>query len=311
MDFNQSTPSKSFSELQPTSTLNENYLIDSLQGQGRFGLVYLAKRVEDNLPVAIKEISLELIKSKSTLSDVESALKNAQQLKHRSIIKTLDYFVYLDNFYVVMEWVDGDSLENAIRYQQLSLAKKHWFVQQLIDALGYAADHATFHGAVSLENIMIDKFGRAVIADFGLNTLEPTEINQSNIESLVYFPPEKIKQHLNCQDHDWYSLGVVIYALFNNRMPFKVSSLNKLYESKLHLKVSKKHNKAPHLAPLIKGLIDGSPKSRLRSLSAIQPLFDVCIGTNYKADRRRQLRFIGLTSVLVISALVAGYLFAI
>ncbi len=311
MDFKQSKNAKSFSELQPNSMLNEDYLIDSLQGQGRFGLVYLAKRVGDNLPVAIKEISLDLIKEKSTLSDVESALKNAQQLKHRSIIKTLDYFVYLDNFYVVMEWIDGDSLENAIRYQDLSLAKKHWFVQQLIDALGYAADHGTFHGAVSLENIMIDKFGRAVIADFGLNTLEPTEINQSNIESLVYFPPEKIKQRLNCQDHDWYSLGVVIYALFNNRMPFKVSSLNKLYESKLHLKVSKKHNKTPHLTPLIKGLLDGKSKSRLRKLSAIQPIFDECFSANYKTKRRHQLRYIGVTSVLIIGALTAAYLFAI
>ena len=306
MDSNQPSSAHGFSALDSNTTLNGGYVIDSLQGQGRFGLVYLAKRLSDDLSVAIKEISIDFINEKSSIDEISVALEKAKTLKHRSIIKTIDFFILNERLYVVMEWIDGDSLENAIRYQALSSAKKHWFVQQLIDAIGYASEQGVFHGAVSLENVMIDKFGRAVIADFGLNALEPNEVTPNNISGLVYFPPEKIKQRLSCQDHDWYSLGVVIYALFNNRMPFKLSSLNGLYESKLQLRLVKKYNKAVHLTPLIKGLLNANYKQRLKSKDAVQEVFDKALGSSLEIIKAHAQRTLIVTISLVIAVAISS-----
>lgn len=103
MDNITSQAPRSIKPLKDGTLLNDLYLIDSLQGQGRYGLVYLAEDKNTGNSVAVKEVCTKHPEQKNKLKQLEKALQKVQQLDHPNITKTLDYFYDGDRFFIVME----------------------------------------------------------------------------------------------------------------------------------------------------------------------------------------------------------------
>lgn len=309
MESSIGSDAASLQPLAPKSLLAERYEIDSLQGQGRLGLVYLAHDKQLQTDVAIKEIKSELISREgSTKQSVLSQLNIAQSMSHPSVIDTIDYFTEDDTFYIVMTWIDGDSLRNAIAYQQLSVGRKYFIVQQLIDALIYSEKVGISHGAISLDNIMIDKHGRAFIADFGLNPLEQRNIRDCTIEQLSYLPPEVIKTAKTETQQDWYALGVATFELFNHKNPFDLTSQNSLYQSKLDINRIRRYSRSGAATKLVSGLLNPDIDNRVDSGEKVQHLFYESIRNQDDRSHTPNL----ITAVVfsaAVSFLAAYYLF--
>lgn len=282
MDNITSQAPRSIKPLKDGTLLNDLYLIDSLQGQGRYGLVYLAVDKNTGNSVAVKEVCTKHPEQKSKLKQLEKALKKVQQLDHPNITKTLDYFYDGDRFFIVMEWFDGDSLNNAITYQRLSIAKKYYIVQQVITAIDYASDLGHVHGALSLDNIMISKTGQAVIVDYGLQLLTPDIDNSPDVRQLTPIAPEDLKTK-TVPTSDWYAFGAVLFELMNKTSPFSNKNVNLHYQSKLSVAPIHKYNQFNNLNTLLEGLLSPNPNKRLTDSKKVQALFDQAITTNSRS----------------------------
>ncbi len=101
--------------LQPGATLNNGqYVIIRLIGQGGFSFVYLAKDVPMAEQVAVKELIPTLVNDPSALQRFVNEARGSRQLAHQNIVRTYNFFQEQSNYYTVMEYVAGGSLEDKI-----------------------------------------------------------------------------------------------------------------------------------------------------------------------------------------------------
>ena len=129
--------------------------------------------------------------------------------------------------YIVMEFVDGANLRQAIQTKTLTSAEALAIVPQICEALQFAHDEGIVHRDIKPENILIDKRGRVKIADFGLAKLLGQDASDHSLTAtnqvmgtLRYMAPEQM-QGSRAVDHraDIYSLGVVFYELLTGELP--------------------------------------------------------------------------------------------
>ena len=129
--------------------------------------------------------------------------------------------------YIVMEFVDGANLRQAIQTKTLTSAEALAIVPQICEALQFAHDEGIVHRDIKPENILIDKRGRVKIADFGLAKLLGTDASDHSLTAshqvmgtLRYMAPEQMQGSREV-DHraDIYSLGVVFYELLTGELP--------------------------------------------------------------------------------------------
>jgi serine/threonine protein kinase len=208
----------------------DKYEIVRVLGRGATSTVYLAYDAFTE-----REVALKLINS-STLSDPElgptfrKLLANeaslAGRIVHPHIVGIYDASLSQDRNYIVMEYVQGETLEKYSQPESLLPVEKVveiMFKSAL--ALEFASRHGVIHRDIKPANIMLCADGDIKIADFGAAVLMKSEETQVvGVGSPAYMSPEQIRQDSLTQQTDIYSLGVVMYRLLTGRMPFEADS---------------------------------------------------------------------------------------
>ena len=208
----------------------DKYEIVRELGSGATSTVYLAYDAFTE-----REVALKLIKS-STLSDPElgptfrKLLANeaslAGRIVHPHIMGIYDASLSQDRNYIVMEYVQGETLEKYAQPESLlPVEKVVEIVFKSALALEFASRHGVIHRDIKPANIMLCGNGDIKIADFGAAVLTKSEETQVvGVGSPAYMSPEQIRQDSLTQQTDIYSLGVVMYRLLTGRMPFEAES---------------------------------------------------------------------------------------
>ncbi|MFO0935370.1 MAG: protein kinase [Gemmataceae bacterium] len=194
-------------------------------GRGGMGLVYKARQRSLGRDVAVKLLAPDRATDPAV---IERFLREAQalaRLNHPNIVTVYDTGRTARTAYLVMEFVDGQSLRDRLREGPLSPAQALGLVPPLCDALQYAHDQGVVHRDIKPENILLGKDGKVKIADFGL-----AKVGDRDGESLTgsgermgtarYMAPEQWT-NTAAVDHraDIYSLGVLIYELLTGEVP--------------------------------------------------------------------------------------------
>jgi serine/threonine protein kinase len=192
-------------------------------GSGGMGAVYLGRDVELNRPVAIKVIREE-IHELETLDRFFQEARAAAALRHPNIITMYASGQHEHQPYMVMEFVDGESLADIIREgRDVPVLKKLSYLEQLCSGLHFAHRAGIIHRDVKPANVMVDREGTVRILDFGIARIEGSALTQGGalLGSVNYMSPEQMLGRPIDHRSDIFAAGLLAYELITYRQAFK------------------------------------------------------------------------------------------
>ncbi len=211
------------------------YKIIRKLGEGGTSNVLLAVDPFNGQQVALKLIELNSIRDKATakahkkLLQVEASLVG--KLQHPHIVQMLDAVITDDLSYIVMEFVDGGSLEQYAEPDRLlPIATVADIMFKCCKALEYAQDQGVIHRDIKPANILIHGKAEIKISDFGAAMiLDGDSTMVIGVGSPTYMSPEQITGEKLTHQTDIYSLGVTMYRLLTGKSPFQATSRHGLF----------------------------------------------------------------------------------
>jgi serine/threonine protein kinase len=200
-------------------------------GVGATSTVYLANDPFTKQQVALKLFDLRnekdprRAKIARKLLMIEASL--AGKLSHPHIAKILDATMDGEVNYVVMEFVEGGTLEQFSEVENLlSISAIAEIIYKCCKALEYAQHHGVIHRDIKPANILLQGESNIKISDFGAAVLKNNQntTQVAGVGSPAYMSPEQVEELTLTHQTDIYSLGVVMYKLLCGKLPFDANS---------------------------------------------------------------------------------------
>jgi serine/threonine protein kinase len=202
-------------------------IIDKL-GEGGFGAVYLANNTRLKKRVALKVLHPQVASDEMLAAYFEREALALARLEHTHIVRVFDYDQIDGVSFIVMEYIDGTTLDRLLRDQRaFTLDEIVSIFRQLLSALGYAHENGVIHRDIKPSNIMLTGSGEVKIADFGIAKVAgAAKLTRTGTGagSLLYMSPEQIKGTNIDNRSDIYSVGVTLYQVVAGRTPFEADS---------------------------------------------------------------------------------------
>jgi len=210
-------------------TIHRYEIIEKI-GEGGMGVVYKARDPRIDRLVAIKTIKFDVAEDYDNVQDKKKRFyreaKTSGQLFHQNIVTILDVDEYQDFSYIVMEYIEGETLARRLRGgQPLPEDEAVLIIMQVCDALQYAHSAGIIHRDIKPGNIMIIGQKQVKVADFGLAKMLSSEsANITKTGGIVgtpfYMAPEQIRGEITDARIDIFALGVVFYECLTGEKPF-------------------------------------------------------------------------------------------
>ncbi len=196
------------------------HIITQLIGEGGTGFVYKGLHKQLNLPVAVKMMKHHQAAQKDVFNRFKQKISRIADLNHPNIVQIYDIEEQYRTFFIIMEYIEGDSLDSLFgKNIRLSLDKVMCFLAQICSALAHAHDQKIIHTHLTPSNIFILKDRHILVSDFSWAAPIPKEGFMED-RNMYYLAPEHIKGERIDQRSDIYSLGILTYEMLTGRSPF-------------------------------------------------------------------------------------------
>ncbi len=213
-------------------SIGGRYQIEALLGQGGMSSVYKASDPNLNRTVAVKLIHPHLSEQSEFVDRFRAEASVVAQLRQPNIVQVYDFNQDGDVFYMVMEFVAGDTLRDALDRlnkagRQMPLVEVMKYALNLGQAIEYAHQRNVIHRDIKPANVILDKQGQAVLMDFGIAKIiggpEYTATG-ATMGTAIYMPPEQIRGERVDARSDIYAMGVMLFEMIAGQPPYQAVS---------------------------------------------------------------------------------------
>lgn len=208
--------------------ISGRYKILDTIGGGGMANVYLAHDMILDRDVAVKMLRLDFANDEEFIRRFHREAQSATSLAHPNIVSIYDVGEEQGLYYIVMEYVKGQTLKQYIQQNApINIEEVIDIMKQLTSAISHAHQNHIVHRDIKPHNILIDRNFNVKITDFGIAmALSATSITQTNsvLGSVHYLSPEQARGGMANKKSDIYSLGIVMFELLTGRLPFSGES---------------------------------------------------------------------------------------
>jgi serine/threonine protein kinase len=212
--------------------LSGRYLIEELLGQGGMSAVYKASDPNLKRVVAVKLIHPHLSSDPDFVKRFEEEAAAVAQLRHPGIIQVYDFNNDNDNYYMVLEFVPGETFQDHLKRlnaagRKLSVTKAVEYIADVCDAVDYAHQRGLIHRDIKPANLMLNVMGQAILMDFGIAKIVGGQRHTATgavVGTALYMAPEQITGENPDRRADLYSLGVTLFEMLSGKPPFEADS---------------------------------------------------------------------------------------
>ena len=232
-----------------------NFRIVSVIGEGGMGVVYLAEHVRLPKRFAIKSLSRALGGNPDFRRRFYAEAQKQALLDDPNIVQVKDFIEESGEFFLVMEYVDGQDLSRLIKGRgRLPEADALPIVRDILKGLAFAHAKGLVHRDIKPSNVLVDQSGRARIMDFGIAIMaggveKSLTAAGAMISSPWYMSPEQIMSPREVdQRADIYALGIVLYEMLTGGVPFDAETPFGVEEQQIRIPAKDPREKNPEVS---------------------------------------------------------------
>lgn len=208
--------------------ISGRYVVEAVVGTGGMAVVYRAYDKIKKQTVAIKVLRPEYESDAEFVRRFSREAEAASKVSHENIVNMFDVGKEGDMRYIVMEFVDGQTLKEVIRQKgRINPDVALRMTIRILAAVDHAHRNGIVHRDIKPQNILVDAHGRVKVADFGIARLKASQTTRidgengaSALGSVHYFSPEQARGEVADEKSDLYSVGVCMYEMLTGQVPF-------------------------------------------------------------------------------------------
>jgi len=211
--------------------LNGRYRLLRPLGTGGMASVYLAEDLRLGRRVAVKILHPQFAADPAFVARFDAEARTVAALSHPHIVQVYDVGHDGDRYYIVMEYVEGQTLKDAIAREGLfPVARALRVIGATLAALEFAHTHGLVHRDVKSQNVLLTQGGDVKVTDFGIAraiggaggpTLTATNMV---IGTVQYFSPEQAQGRPATPQSDVYAASIVLYEMLTGKLPFEAEN---------------------------------------------------------------------------------------
>ncbi|KAI9298331.1 Pkinase-domain-containing protein [Neoconidiobolus thromboides FSU 785] len=265
---------------QPTSYIKKKeYKMIKTIGQGTFGMVRLALKLNTKEEVAIKVI---LKNSMGGSADfVRRELDAIQKYQHENIVPYLDWFESKDKYYMVFKLCKGGELfDRLIERGKFTETNCKLLICQVLKAVEYLHQNNLIHRDIKPENLLFETESddsKLLLTDFGISKMikDEEELLTTLCGSRGYVAPEILLRNGHGKPADMWSIGILTYLLLSGINPFRSFEqdnselITAMLEEKFHFKAKCWTSISDEAKDFISNLLRGDPRKRITATEAL------------------------------------------
>jgi WD40 repeat protein/energy-coupling factor transporter ATP-binding protein EcfA2 len=179
--------------------------------------------------VAVKVLHKHLAEEAGFVGRFEREAASIARLRHPNIVQVIDFDRHDDQYFMVMEFIDGPTLrgQGEEREKPFSAEEAAYVISGVAGGLDYAHGRGVVHRDVKPGNIMFTGEGQVVLTDFGIAHIVGTTLYTESggmLGTPAYMAPEQGRGEMGNARGDIYSLGVVLYEMLTGRLPYEADT---------------------------------------------------------------------------------------
>ena len=196
-------------------------------GAGGMADVYLAEDATLGRRVAVKVLLKRYAGDAQFVERFRREAQAAARINHPNIVNIYDWGPVDGTYYIVMEYVEGETLKDHIRREgRYSPGEAVRIALELLGAVQVAHAAHIVHRDIKSQNILIDPSGAVKVTDFGIAKADDSQMTEAGsiLGTAQYLAPEQAKGEPVDERSDLYSVGVVFYEMLTGTLPFRGDS---------------------------------------------------------------------------------------
>lgn len=228
-----------------------NYKIIDKIGEGGMGSVFKGVDLMLEREVAIKMLRPELARQPSVVERFRTEAVTLAKLNHSNVATLHSFFRQGDDFFMVMEFVRGKTLDDVIRTQgAMQCDHAITLFCMALEGIDHAHKMGIVHRDIKPANMMLTETGSIKVMDFGIARVLGTDrLTKAGhlIGTVEYMSPEQVRGEETDARSDIYSLGILLYEMLTGRVPFNSTSEYELMRRQIEDAPVPPRNHAPHI----------------------------------------------------------------